>query len=426
MRARLALLAAVTAAGIASPLDAHAIPAFARRTGMACTACHVSWPKLTDFGEAYKDRGYRVRDDDPNLPDHSLDYVPVAIRTTTGYLGTSVTHQPTTIGDTTVRTGGMLPLGADLLYGTSLSKHVSVLFVATGFADDGFVTLESNWARINDIGTPWANLKVGKHELDLPVSEHRSYSLTADYLLYHYHPEGSLNGFSIGDNQLGFEVAGHGDGPGLRYAVSLISAGGNPGSANAFSAPAAYGHATWTVLPRSRLLARVRLGVFGDAGEVPTAFRTDPATTEPVPGTGTVHKPFYQGGADASVSVGSLARPLDLTIAALYGHEDKGLIPGAARDPSWYGGFFLVEYTPVLELTVYGRAEAIANGTQSDPALPSSTGDASGGVLGIRHAVWFSPWGGATAHFEGSVFQTRTPGPTVATSTVLAGIDFAF
>src|SRR5207248_2456037 len=110
---------------------------------------------------------------------------------------------------------------ADLLFGTSLSEHFSVFAVATGFGSDGQVSLESAWARINRIGTSWLNLKLGKIELDLPVSEHRSYTLTSPFLIYHYHPSGGTNGFAIGDNQMGIELMGHGGGPGLRYSVAL-------------------------------------------------------------------------------------------------------------------------------------------------------------------------------------------------------------
>lgn len=41
------------------PSPASAIPAFARRYGMACSACHVAWPVLNDFGEDFRVSGYR-------------------------------------------------------------------------------------------------------------------------------------------------------------------------------------------------------------------------------------------------------------------------------------------------------------------------------------------------------------------------------
>lgn len=40
--------------------DASAVPAFARQTGMACMACHVSFPELTPFGRFFKMTGYTL------------------------------------------------------------------------------------------------------------------------------------------------------------------------------------------------------------------------------------------------------------------------------------------------------------------------------------------------------------------------------
>jgi len=37
-----------------------AVPAFARQTGMACMACHVSFPELTPFGRFFKMTGYTL------------------------------------------------------------------------------------------------------------------------------------------------------------------------------------------------------------------------------------------------------------------------------------------------------------------------------------------------------------------------------
>jgi hypothetical protein len=94
-----------------------------------------------------------------------------------------------------VTPGGVAAAEADLLFGETLAPHFSVFAVATGFGDDGLVTLESAWARVNDVGgSSWLNFKIGRLELDLPRSEHRSYTLTAPYLIYHHQPTGSTNG----------------------------------------------------------------------------------------------------------------------------------------------------------------------------------------------------------------------------------------
>ena len=40
------------------PAAAHAVPSFARQTGVACEACHTVFPELTHFGRLFKANGY--------------------------------------------------------------------------------------------------------------------------------------------------------------------------------------------------------------------------------------------------------------------------------------------------------------------------------------------------------------------------------
>lgn len=51
-----------TLAGLAmvASRDACALPAFARQTGQACVACHVSFPELTPYGRNFKLSGYTI------------------------------------------------------------------------------------------------------------------------------------------------------------------------------------------------------------------------------------------------------------------------------------------------------------------------------------------------------------------------------
>ncbi len=42
------------------PLSAHAVPSFARQTGLDCAACHTVFLELTPFGRSFKVRGYTM------------------------------------------------------------------------------------------------------------------------------------------------------------------------------------------------------------------------------------------------------------------------------------------------------------------------------------------------------------------------------
>src|ERR1700721_814984 len=44
-----------------------AIPAFSRQYGTSCTTCHIDFPKLNDFGKAFKDAGFKFPKDDESF-----------------------------------------------------------------------------------------------------------------------------------------------------------------------------------------------------------------------------------------------------------------------------------------------------------------------------------------------------------------------
>src|SRR5215472_9494236 len=46
------------------PSPSHAIPAFARMYGLSCSTCHIDFPKLNDFGKAFKDAGFKFPQED--------------------------------------------------------------------------------------------------------------------------------------------------------------------------------------------------------------------------------------------------------------------------------------------------------------------------------------------------------------------------
>jgi hypothetical protein len=50
--------------------SAHAVPSFARQTGMSCNVCHTLWPELTPFGRTFKLDGYTMSKSSPSEPFH--------------------------------------------------------------------------------------------------------------------------------------------------------------------------------------------------------------------------------------------------------------------------------------------------------------------------------------------------------------------
>ena len=61
---------------------ARSIPAFARKYGLPCSACHEAWPKLNNFGQVFKDNGYQLGNErDAPIFQHPA-YFPVTFRIT--------------------------------------------------------------------------------------------------------------------------------------------------------------------------------------------------------------------------------------------------------------------------------------------------------------------------------------------------------
>ena len=60
MKSVVAALLALVLGTVLFCSEARALPAFARQTGLACVACHVSFPELTPFGRFFKMTGYTL------------------------------------------------------------------------------------------------------------------------------------------------------------------------------------------------------------------------------------------------------------------------------------------------------------------------------------------------------------------------------
>src|ERR1700752_5132075 len=59
---------------------ANALPAFPRKYGLRCSACHESWPMLNYFGQKFKDNGYQLMNDRDAPIWQNPGYWPVTFR----------------------------------------------------------------------------------------------------------------------------------------------------------------------------------------------------------------------------------------------------------------------------------------------------------------------------------------------------------
>lgn len=422
--------AALFVAMLLAPAPARAFPAFARKYGVRCTACHESWPKLNDFGRAFRDNGYQMLTGKDDTIFETPGYWPVSVRITPQYAYTQVTNQATDQGTKNLGTGGVGQVGMDLLMGGVLFQNVSFLVVPTGFAPDGQVVLESAWVRFDNLfGTSWANFKLGRHEVDLPLSAHRPWNLTSvGYQIYSFHASGSASNYDMGENQWGVEYVGHDRGSANRVAVSIFNVQNSPGSENFWSTPGFYLHATheW-VFDGDGPVSAAKLGVFGSYTTWPTTFFTSGG--DPIPGTGGNLEPSTKIGGEAQIWFGPRATPFHLILVYAHGEDNQALIQDATRNGIFNGGYAEFGWTFTLKNLVFGRYDLCKNSQQGVVSNPQDLNDVNAITVGYRHTFEFSNRSEYALHAEYSSLQTigaGVNGLNTRTNQYLVGIDFAY
>ena len=436
-------------------LEVHkrtAIPAFARKYNLPCSACHTAWPESNAFGQRFRDNGYQLMNDRDSPIWQNPSYIPVTFRMTPSWHRESATKQPFDsasgvpicasstgagcVAKTFTQSGFDLS-GMDLWTAGTLYKNIS--FVLLPSADEnGFFHFEAAFVRFDNLaGNRWINFKVGKFELDNLISEKRFLFLSGNggsYASYHFLPKGDANDFGLGDNQIGAELSGHSDNSYTRYGVAVVSnTDGNPdlGSSNRYDAYVTFSHAI-----DAGKLGVERLGAYAYVGQRPTYFETTDSGTA-VPGMGTGNKSFYRIGVAGDFFFGDLELlPLfmhasdDKYLATATASNQPLLLPAGAQNAVWNAGFLEAHYYVSPQLVLTGRYEAIRMSQQADTATPSDLGNIDAYSGGVRWYPIMFARAGLSWHTE--VSAVRTHGSTfsatdrVWTTSIFSGLDFDF
>jgi len=451
------LLVAVLVAvgGVLLPTSARAIPAFARKYGVACSTCHTNWPRLNQFGVNFRDNGYRMNRERDNPVTQPGTYWPLAFRTTVGYQYLANTDVPVQVtpsnpnGLATTQTGTFGFTGLDILTAGTLGEQINFLVVYTpGLASSGFMTapsldgsdLESAWVGFTRLfGTPFLNVRVGKSSPDLPVDEHRSYWLTVAHQIYFFQAQGTAVTYNPGDNQAGVEIYGHDELSNLRYQVQIANEGGQSlFSANVISDPVVWAHLQYFMLTGGDILASFSPGVFGATGWQPAKFLNDPTGTTQVSGTGYSMQNYYRIGGELHFQFLSAVNPLTLDGVVMFGSDGGGLINGGVnadgtptQRANWMGGFAELTWTPSINWTFGFMYQRIATLQQGSTDFSHAEGDFTAWSLLVRYYVELSSRAGVAFHGEFSQASTTTAGlpPGVGPpqgTTLLLAVDFAY
>jgi hypothetical protein len=445
-----------------------AIPAFARKYGLPCSACHTAWPELNNFGQVFRDNGYQLMNDRDSPIWQNPSYFPISFRITPVWHRESTSNQPvdsipgggagsTTVSGTVTQAGFDLS-GMDLWSAGTIYKNIS--FVLLPSSDPTAVWhFEAAFIRFDNLkGSPWLNLRFGRFELDNLISEKRFLFLSNNggiYQIYHFNVPGSINNFGYGDNQIGAELAGHSANSYTRYSVSVLSSNeggvnfttdvvpGAPPSNRTYDVNLAFSQAfNAPGTPGESGFGQERIGAFAYIGQRPTNYLTEGGTQL----VGINNKPFYRIGFAGDLSY----KNLELMPLFMYGHDNPYLgqfgvpggsaLPAGAQAPTFYGGFLEAHYYFNPQNVALARFEQINVGQQALNTTPGSLGNITAVTFGYRwYPIMFSRGGVA---LDGEFSRVRTIGvepesgdgsgtvadPTAAvwSNSIYFGIDFDF
>ncbi len=443
--------------------SANAIPAFARKYGLRCSACHESWPMLNYFGQKFKDNGYQLMNDRDAPIWQNPGYWPITFRMTPMWhrvsTGKVAVDQGT--GVERITSSGFDLTGLDFHTGGTLEKNFS-FYLLPSSDETGAFHFETVMARFDNLlGSPWLNVKVGKFELDNLLSEKRVLTLTGNggiYQLYHFIPVGDGNIFGqMGDNQLGVELMGHSYDDRTRYSASLLSSSdGTPGliyGANSYT-----GFFTASQAFDTGKLGVDRIGGYLMIGQAPTTWLTSGGPNGPLPGSGIGNKSFHREGFVGQFYFG---QHFDLQVVTQHGWDNAWFgqgfgdlidnpagpnnapsttLPAGAQAPTWNGVLFEPHFVYSPQLIFIGRYETLRMSRQANGAdctacegtggpSPSNLGNISTYTVGYRYNPFMTSRAGFAFHNEYNWLHqdgTSPSGTNINTSELMFGFDFDF
>jgi hypothetical protein len=439
--------------------NARAIPAFAKKLGLRCSACHEAWPKLNNFGQNFRDNGYQIGNERDSPVYTSPYYWPASIRMTPQWHGERNSAQATNQSASGVQplsTQGFDISGMDLWAAGVLEKNISFVVLPSSDEYANF-RFESAWVRFSNLlNTPLLNLKAGKFELDNVVSEKRVLTLSQNggiYQMYHFLPlldakafnatpvaagetGASTTAFGLGDNQLGLEMMGHSHDDATRYSASLLTS--SDGSVNLPTNKAYDGFFAASRSFNINQLGMQRLGAFSYIGQSPTQYLTQtPAgggAATIIAGSGFGNKDFTRTGGYALLS----AKKVDVVPMFMHATESAYIalgipssdaLPAGVQNPAWNGRMVEVFYTQNLQFIVIARYEDIRSTRQTFASSVNNFGDEDAETIAVRWYPFMRSRTGMAIEPEYSkVHQIGASaiGTNQTVRSVFVGLDFAF
>lgn len=148
----LAALSAMLAMLLGFTPSAHAVPSFARQTGMACAACHTTFPELTEFGRMFKLNGYVLTgmqqiesgQQAGTYPKLKINEIPpLSAMFMTGVSNMSKTLQDPGDGSNTQNANFEFPQQLSLFFAGEISEHMGVFSQITYTHDTDHFSIDN-------------------------------------------------------------------------------------------------------------------------------------------------------------------------------------------------------------------------------------------------------------------------------------------
>ncbi len=175
------------------PTSSEAIPAFARKYSLTCTACHAAFPRLNEFGENFVKSNYRL----PNWKDSTTptgddmlalpDSVPLAIRAQAYVQQREARNINIETGEeVSANTDFQGPYLIKLLSSAPLSDHISYYFYAI-FAEkggNGEVIVEDAWFSHDDLFGSKIGMMLGQYQVSDLMFPRETRLTFQDFMVY--------------------------------------------------------------------------------------------------------------------------------------------------------------------------------------------------------------------------------------------------
>ena len=326
----------------------------------------------------------------------------------------------------------------------------------------GFTDLEQVFIRLDNLqrfiglgeNNYLMNFKVGKFEMELPFSIHRTPTINSPQLIYNYKagvpfindffgfdsPGGvgysNANNFAFADNQFAAELGGiaptsltNGY---FRYSLSALTNQNNDGLGTTGGGHAMqfYGHVTQS-FGGYGIVAGHRIGLFGMHGKAPTVPNAATCGGVSCPGTGEANATFSRIGVDASTTWGG---QVNVYGAWMFAKDTTPLFQTNAipQEAHWNGGFIEADYNPTSLpkwLFIY-RHDWITNTQQGEGAVTAGNfNNTQQHTAAVRYNFHISTRTDIALHLEHNHLRDRltaASGGDQKANQTMVGFDFAF